>query len=97
MGWRRGSGWAPNRVIRREPNGLAGMKPVPTAAELYAMGRHLAYPASYTADKKPSTWRITDEGHALMGEVMRENALEARAAGSADWVRPPNSGRVLPH
>jgi len=73
------------------------MKHVPTVSELYALGRHLAYPASYTTKGEPSTWHVTDEGHAMMGAAMRENALEARAAGSADWVRPPNSGRVLPH
>jgi hypothetical protein len=70
------------------------MKAVPTVAELYAMGRHLAYPATYTADGKPSTWRITDEGHALIGAAMSENALEARANGSADWVQPPSSGQL---
>ena len=73
------------------------MKAVPTTAELYAMGRHLAYPASYTADKKPSTWRITEEGHALLGRIMAENAAEAVAAGRGTWQRPPNSGKVLAH
>jgi hypothetical protein len=73
------------------------MKHVPTVSELYALGRHLAYPASYTTKGEPSTWHITPDGHALLGEIMRENALEARAAGSADWVRPPNSGKPLPH
>jgi len=70
------------------------MKRVPTVAELYAMGRHLAYPATYTADGKPSTWFITDAGHAVMGDAMRENALEAVASGAANWVQPPS--RRLP-
>lgn len=66
------------------------MKRVPTVAELYAMGRHLAYPASYTAKGEPSTWHITPAGHAVMGDAMRENALEAIASGAADWVQPPS-------
>jgi hypothetical protein len=70
------------------------VRAVPTIAELYAMGRHLAYPASYTADKKVSTWHITAEGHALLGEIMRENAAEAVAAGAGDWVQPPSSGHL---
>ena len=73
------------------------MKPVPSAAELYAMGRHMAYPANYTAEGKPSTWRITEEGHALLGRIMAENAAEAVAAGLGEWSRPPSSGPVLPH
>jgi hypothetical protein len=71
------------------------MKHVPTAAELYAMGRHLAYPASYTAKGQPSTWCITAEGHTMIGDAMRHNALEAVAAGVGNWTRPPNSGPAL--
>lgn len=58
------------------------------------MGRHLAYPASYTSKKEPSTWHITDEGHALLGRIMAENAAEAVAAGAGNWVQPPSSGHL---
>lgn len=70
------------------------MKHVPSAAELYAQGRHLAYPASFTAKGEPSTWCITLEGHALLGEIMAENAAEAVAAGVGNWVQPPSSGSL---
>ena len=70
------------------------MKHVPTVAELYAQGRHLAYPASYTAKGEPSTWCITAEGHKLIGDAMRENALEAIESGETAWRQPPS--RRLP-
>jgi hypothetical protein len=71
------------------------MKHVPSVVELVGMG--LAKPMSRTKDGDASTFSISPAGHALLGEIMRSNALEARAAGSADWVRPPNSGNPLPH
>lgn len=60
------------------------MKHVPTVAELYGMGRHLAYPVEFRLGARksdppvPSVWHITDAGHALLGTVMRDNGMEAR-------------------
>lgn len=33
---------------------------------------------------------VSPEGHALMGAALRQNALEALAAGKGDWVQPPS-------
>lgn len=71
------------------------MKSVPTCAELAKMGRHLCYEVSVTvgSGRKKRTdrkWHITIEGHALLGEVMRENALENIADGVGNWVQPPS-------
>lgn len=70
---------------------------VPTAAELAEMGAQYAVATDWVNDgtaKKPkpraTRWRISDAGHALIGEAMRANALEALAHGSADWVQPPS-------
>jgi hypothetical protein len=72
------------------------MREVPTVAQLYAQGRHLAYPVAFRkADKKsdppvPTKWAITPEGHKLLGDIMRENAEEALARGDGDWQQPPS-------
>ena len=73
------------------------MKKVPHAADLVAMG--LAHEVIVRTGRKGSAkiFRISAEGYELIRRTMEENALEARAAGSADWVRPPSSGHVLPH
>ena len=33
---------------------------------------------------------ISDEGHALLGEIMHRNAQEKIDSGEAAWVRPPS-------
>lgn len=68
------------------------MRPVPTVRELAHRG--LAYPIDWTRDGIPTRWRVTDEGHALLGKIMRQNGLEAQILGLADWTPPP--GRSLP-
>lgn len=40
----------------------------------------------YRAD---NYFRISDEGHALVGEIMAERAAAAIARGEGDWVQPP--------
>lgn len=72
---------------------------VPTAAELVKMGLarrvEVSIPPS-GKQKKPrkASWIvISDEGHALLGEIMRRNAEEAIASGSSEWKQPPSSGR----
>ena len=67
------------------------MKTVPTVAELVRRG--LAHP-EWTAGGAVSRYRITPEGHALLGRIMRENGLERQMEGSADWSQPPS--RALP-
>ena len=66
------------------------MKHVPFTQELVGLG--LARPASFTSKGEPSTYAISPEGHALLGEIMRENALEARERGEGDWR--PEAGRI---
>lgn len=56
-------------------------EPVPTAADLVKMGREYAVATGWTKGTKkepakPTYVQITDKGHALLGEVMRRNALE---------------------
>lgn len=70
---------------------------VPTVAELAEMGAEYAVATDWVNDgtaRRPkmraTRWRVTDRGHALMGEAMRHNALEARAAGAGDWTQPPS-------
>lgn len=65
---------------------------MPAVAELARRG--LAHPISWTKDGAATRYRITAEGHALLGRIMRENGLEAQMRGSADWVQPPS--RHLP-
>lgn len=65
---------------------------MPTVAELARQG--LAHPVSWTANGTATRYSITAEGHALLGTIMRENALEERAKGSADWTQPPS--RLIP-
>jgi len=45
-----------------------------------------------TVPKVGTKYVVSDEGHALMGEVMRRNAQEAIARGDGDWVQPPSAG-----
>jgi len=65
------------------------MTDVPTLAELAK--RRLAIPL----DKTGVSFRVTDEGHRLMGEAMSLNAKAARERGDGDWVQPPSNGRPL--
>ncbi len=62
-------------------------EPVPTVPELYERRAGLAEVASWTNGTKtdpprPSTYRVTDAGHALLGEIMRRNALASLARGT---------------
>lgn len=68
------------------------MHVIPTVPELVARG--LAHPTDWTAAGVPTRYRITPEGHALLGQLMRENGQELRRAGVGDWVQPPS--RALP-
>lgn len=74
-------------------------RPVPTVQQLAEMDREYAFAITWRkGDRKndppvPTAWHITAKGHALLGEIMRANALEAVARGEGEWVRPPDSGR----
>lgn len=64
------------------------MKPVPTAHDLVRMGREYAIALSWTKATKaepsrPAVVQITDKGHALIGQVMRENVEESRQPKAA--------------
>jgi hypothetical protein len=70
---------------------------VPTVPELQQMGEEYAVPLTWVNDgtaKHPkmraTSWRVTDKGHALMGEAMRANAQAAIARGEGDWQQPPS-------
>jgi len=66
-------------------------EPVPTAADLVAMGREYAIASGYTGrgtrkdPHKPTGIRILEKGHVLLGEIMRRNGQAAREAGVGDW------------
>jgi hypothetical protein len=66
---------------------------VPTVPELVAMG--LAKPVMSTKKGLASTYTVSPEGHALLGEIMRGNAEAAIRRGDGEWTRPPSSGPVL--
>lgn len=59
---------------------------VPTASGLIRMG--LARESHLFGGGKRIV--VSPEGHALMGAALRQNALEALAAGKGDWVQPPS-------
>lgn len=69
---------------------------VPTVRELAAVGRDYAYATDWRKGERkndpkiPTRWHVTVEGHAVMGEAMRANALEVIARGEGEWVRPPS-------
>lgn len=64
------------------------MHRIPTAAELVHRG--LAHPIGWTKEGRATAYRITDDGHALLGRLMRENGLEAQMRGAAAWRPPPS-------
>jgi hypothetical protein len=66
-------------------------EPVPTVADLVAMGKDFAFATDWTADGKASKWHITDKGHALIGAAMRQRALAAIARGEGNWHQPPST------
>jgi len=74
---------------------------VPTVLELVELGLAKEVvrmvPAGKTGKKfrREVTHWISPEGHALLGERMRENAEAAIARGEGDWVQPPSSGILL--
>jgi hypothetical protein len=68
------------------------MHPIPTVRELAARG--LAHAVDWTREGVPTRWRVTEEGHALLGRLMRENGLEAQINGTADWTQP--ASRIMP-
>jgi len=65
---------------------------VPTVAELVHLG--LARPAAIVKGQAQA-FVISDAGHALMGEAMRANALEAIARGDGSWT-PPTPTMTVP-
>lgn len=54
---------------------------VPTCAELVQQG--LARAVGYTKKGASSTYTISDEGHRLLGEIMRRNGAAQRAHDEA--------------
>lgn len=62
---------------------------VPTAAGLIRMG--LARESHLFGGGKRIV--VSPEGHALMGAALKQNALEALAAGKGNWTQPPSSGK----
>lgn len=63
---------------------------VPTAHGLVVKGREYARTVN-------GGIYITEKGYALIREAQDRNTAAAIARGDHVWVRPPNSGRVLPH
>lgn len=63
------------------------MAEVPSVTELAHVG--LAHRDISVRKGDVARYRVTDEGHALMGKAMRENAQEAIAAGDGDWYPDP--------
>lgn len=80
----------------------AAPEPVPTAEALFNMGREYAEATAWVGGKKksdpmrPTAFRITDKGHALLGEIMRRNAAAAIARGEGDWHPDPPHTRPRP-
>jgi len=64
-------------------------EPVPTARELYERRDGTAEATKWVNGEKktdpprPVMFRITDKGHALIGEIMRRNAKATLARGTA--------------
>ena len=57
-------------------------EPVPTAHDLVRMGLEYAEAVAWSGKKDggvPTIVRITDKGHAHIGDIMRRNAAEALA------------------
>lgn len=72
--------------------------PVPTAADLVAMGRDYAIAGGFTgkgtkADPhKPTGIRILQKGHDLMGEALRHNGRLRARRGEGTWhPEPPHT------
>lgn len=63
---------------------------VPTVRELQREDEKLVKAIKWDKDGVPTMFRVTDEGHALLGKIMRWNATIAVARGEGDWVRPPS-------
>lgn len=72
----------PQRPNEAEPV-VVELEDVPTADDLVRMG---------LAEPQPKGIRISDEGHALMGEIMRRNG---RALAAAEAARPTAPTRPL--
>lgn len=62
---------------------------VPTASGLIRMG--LARESHLFGGGKRIA--VSPEGHALMGAALKQNAVEALAAGKGNWTQPPSSGK----
>jgi hypothetical protein len=63
-------------------------EPTPTIQELYERRDGSAEVAKWTAGSKtgppkPSVYRLTGKGHALLGEIMRRNAAGTLERGTA--------------
>jgi hypothetical protein len=67
------------------------MTHVPTVPEL----AHLGLARAVTTRGQALAYVVSDEGHKMMDDAMRANALEAIAAGEADWSPPPTTAVPL--
>lgn len=57
-------------------------EPTPTVRDLYEMKDGLAEAVAFDKDLKPTRFRVTDKGHALLGEIMKRNAEGSIARGT---------------
>lgn len=62
----------------------------PTVRELMELGADYCVAVAWDADGKPTKFQTTAKGHALLGDIMRHNALLAIANGETRWVQPPS-------
>ena len=67
-----------SRTPKKDPedNKITEVDGIPTAYGLSKMGNHLARPYQGT-----TTYIITDEGHALLGQMLRDRAKQDLANG----------------
>lgn len=58
-------------------------EPTPTARELYEMKDGLAEAVDFNRNMEPTRFRLTDKGHAHLGEIMRWNAMDTLDRGTS--------------
>lgn len=58
-------------------------EPTPTIRELYERKDGTAEAVEFTKDMKPTIFRLTDKGFALLAGIARRNAAATLARGSA--------------
>jgi hypothetical protein len=69
---------------------MNGPMEVPTVRELAELGSDYAVAVAWDADGKATKWRTFAKGHALLGDIMKHNALLAIANGETAWTQPPS-------